>query len=168
MAIKQEYRLSVLLEMRERKKEDAERYLGECIQALKKAQERLQELKTELERMIADRENRRREYSEKVMRGEMSAQDAVSAEKFIERLKEKEERKKEEIEAQKDVVKARERDVEGARADLVAATRDLKALQKHKEKWAEQVKKEMMAREEEAADDLSQTIFLGQQRERNE
>ena len=162
MAEKETYRLTVLLELREKKKEEAERYLGECLQALKKEADRLAEMEAELKRMITKREGKQREYSEKVMRGEMSAQEAISANKYVERMKEQEDLKKEEIQGQKKVVAQREQDVEGARADLIKANQDLKALEKHREKWQAQVRKEAATKEEEMLEEIAQTIFLTQ------
>ena len=157
------YRLAALLEVRERKKEEAERYLGECLMALKQEKDRLADLEKELERMKADREARKREYSEKMMRGEMSAQEAIGANQFIERLKEKEELKKDEIESQKKVVRQREQDVEGARQDVMKATQELKTLEKHKEKLEDAWKKEQATKEEDMLDELGQTIFRARQ-----
>jgi len=156
------YRLQTLLEMRERTKEQAERFLGECLAALHAEQERLREMEKELERMIAKREAKKREYAEKAMRGEMSAQSAVAANVYIERLKEQELMQQSAIEGQEAVVRQKEEAVEAARADLVKATQELKALEKHKEKWQEQIKKEREAKEADALDEIAQTIFLGQ------
>jgi len=156
------YRLQTLLEMRERAKEEAERFLGECMAALRAEQERLRDMEKELERMITKRESKKREYAEKAMRGEMSAQAAVSANLYIERLKEQELMQENAIEGQKAVVAQKEEEVAAARADLVTATQELKALEKHKEKWLEQLKKEREAKEADVMDEIAQTIFLGQ------
>ena len=158
MAIRPNYRLQVLVDMRERKKEEAERHLGECMKALKAAQDRLHELQQELERMVAKREAKVREYSEKTMRGEMSAQDAVNAKVFIERLKLQEANQKNIIEGQKAVIAQRKEEVDAARQDLIVANQDLKALEKHKEKWQEKVKKDREAKEEDIMDEIAQTI----------
>lgn len=152
------YRLQTLLEVRERKKEAAERYLGTCLAALKKEQDRLADMERELERMIAKRETRRREYMEQAMKGEISALDAINTNKYIERLKELEVIQVEAIDGQKGVVEQRQEDVDAARAALIAANQELKALERHKEKWVEEVKKERAAREEDAMDELAQTI----------
>ncbi len=162
MPPKEEYRLATLLTLRERKKEDAERYLAECNRALKAEKERLLEMEEELERMIAKREAKRREYSEKAMRGEMSAQGAVSANLYIERLKEQEEMQQNAIEGQKGVVAQKEEEVEGARQDLIVANRELKALEKHKEKWEEEIKKERQRKEEDMFDEIAQTGYMRQ------
>ncbi len=160
MAVKPEYRLQTLLKIRERKKEAAEQYLAECMKKLHAEKLRLKEMEDELERMIAKRKTKMREYAEKTMRGEMSAQGAVSANLFIERLKEQEEAQKNAIEGQKAVVAQREEDVKGARLDLVKAEQELKALEKHKEKWLEEIKKIEEAKQEELQDEIAQRIFM--------
>jgi flagellar export protein FliJ len=161
MAVKPDYRLEALRKLRERKKEETERILGEKLAALKKEQDRQREMEEELERMIAKREAKMREYAEKSMKGMMSAQEVVGANVYIERLKEQEEAQKNAIEGQKQVVAQKKEEVDEARKAVVIATQDLKALEKHKEKWAQEVKKEMEAREEAVMDEIAQTIFLG-------
>jgi len=164
MAVIPDYRLQTLLVLRERKKEQAENYLAECLAKLRTEQARQRQMEEELERMIAKREGRVREYAEKTMRGEMSAQDAIGANVYIGRLKEQEEEQKNAIEAQKAVVRQREDEVDGARQDLVLATQELKAIEKHKEKWADEVKKEREAKQEEVMDEVAQTIYLTRDR----
>lgn len=154
-----EYRLETLLGLREKKKEEAERHLGECLAALKVEQDRLAEMEAELDRMIAKREAKKREYAEKQMRGELSAQGAIAANVFIERLKEQEEAQRNAIEGQHSVVSQKQQDVDGAREDLARATQDMKALEKHKEKWQDQVKKEIQQKEDEALDDIAQSLY---------
>ena len=114
----------------------------------------------ETTQMEAKREERIREYSEQAMRGEMSAQSAISSNVYIERLKEQEEAQKEVIENQKRVVLQKKEAVEGARKDLVAASQELKAIEKHKEKWEKALKKEREAKEEQAMDEIAQSAFF--------
>ncbi len=164
MAKKPEYRLEVLLEMRARKKKEAEEALGAAMAAHKKEVDKQKEMEAELERMIAKREQRKREYAEKAMRGEMAAQEVVSANTYIERLKEAEESQKNAIEGQKAVVAQKLEEVNAARQNLINATQELKALEKHKEKFIEEWKKEMQAKEEEVMDELAQQMFLNKDR----
>jgi flagellar export protein FliJ len=165
MAEKREYRLQVVLDVRQHKKDEAERYLGECFIALKKAQDRLVELEQELVRMQAKRETKRREFMEKAMKGETTAQDAVDANVFIERMKEAEKIHKKTIEGQKAVVQQKENDVQTARQEVIVATQELKAMQKHKEKWLDMLKKEKEVKEDETLDELAQSIYLDQHKE---
>jgi flagellar export protein FliJ len=160
MAVKPDYRLQTVLELRERKKEECERKLGEAMGALKLEKDKQKKLEDELERMVQKREQKKREYAEKAMRGEMSASDVVGANTYLERLKEQEEAQKNAIEGQKAVVAQKQQEVDAARQNLTAAMQELKALEKHKEKWADEVKKERDAKEEEVMDELAQQGFL--------
>ena len=164
MATPPDYRLATLLKLRERKKEEAERYLATCLSALREEQKRLQEMEEELDRMVARRKAKMREYAEKSMRGEMSAQSVVGANVYIERLKDQEEAQESAIEGQKGVIRQRQDDVDGARSDLVDASQELQALEKHREKWAEKVRKEREAREENRMDELAQAIHRAKDR----
>ena len=165
MAKQPDYRLQTLLGLREKAKNDAERHLGDCLRILKEEEERLEEMRAELRRMIASREAKSRDYAEKQMRGEMSAQAMIGAQAYIERMKELEEGQERAIEGQERVVENKKDDVDNARALLVEANQELKALEKHKEKWAEKVKKERQAKEEADLDELAQTMYLGRNKD---
>ena len=130
MAKQPEYRLETLLGLREKAKSEAERHLGDCIRILKQEQERLDEMEAELRRMVASREAKSRDYAEKQMRGEMSAQAMIGAQAYIERMKELEEGQERAIDGQKRVVDNKKQDVDQARALLVEANQELKALEK--------------------------------------
>jgi flagellar export protein FliJ len=112
-----------------------------------------------LERMIEDRKRRREEYSRKLASGEMKVTDQSSANRFLDRMKEKESEQKDRIEAQREQVRHAEKDVKKAQDALIEATQALKALQKHKENWEKEVKKERAAREEDNLDEIGQVIF---------
>jgi flagellar export protein FliJ len=154
------YRLQALVEIRERKKEEAEAYLGTCIKALTVEEEKLQGMETELTRMVNKRLTLRQEYMDRAMRGEVSAQKAIDTNTFIKRMMEMEKEQQEAIEGQKEVIVARKEDVDEARRKLVTATQDLKALEKHKEQWMAAIVAERARKEEETLDELAQTIFL--------
>ncbi|MCC7380696.1 MAG: hypothetical protein IT384_02645 [Deltaproteobacteria bacterium] len=153
------YRLQVLYEMKERAEEAAKEVFARAQQALRDEEKKLEDYKLELERMIEDRKRRREEYSLKLASGEMKVTDQSAAYRFIERLKEKEAEQQIKIEAQRDQVRQAEKQVKLAQDALVVATQDLKALQKHKEKWQAEVKKERAAKEEDAMDEIGQVIF---------
>ena len=52
-------------------------------------------------------------------------------------------------------------------SELTIATHEgeFKALEKHKENWTKDVKREIQLKEEDNLDDIAQTIFLRRQRE---
>ncbi|MCC6810396.1 MAG: hypothetical protein IT381_23395 [Deltaproteobacteria bacterium] len=159
MAKLPDYPLKTLKEIKERKKEEAEKAWSEAKKAREAEELKLKEMEEELRRMIERRELKRREYADKQMRGEHNAQLAMSANTFIERLKEEEELQKERIEQQKVVIEEKKEAEKAAMDAMVQATQDVKALEKHYEKWIAEVKREMQLKEEDQLDDLAQTIF---------
>src|SRR5438874_5963654 len=96
-----DYPLKTLKEIKERKKEEAEKAWSESKKAREAEEQKLKDMEEELRRMIERRELKRREYADKQMRGEHNANMAMSANTFIEKLKEDEELQKERIEQQK-------------------------------------------------------------------
>jgi flagellar export protein FliJ len=156
------YRLQALLGIRERAEEAAKEAFAQAMNALRREQQTLKELEDELQRMIEDRKRRREEYSQKLASGEMKVTDQSAAYRYIERLKEREAEQQAKIDAQKENVREAEKLLKRAQDALVQATQDLKALQKHKEKWQEEVKREQMMREEDNLDEIAQTIYRSQ------
>lgn len=154
-----QYRLQTLYEIKERKEKEAKDAFAAAQAALRQQEKLLEDMKAELERMIQDRHRRREEYSQKLASGEMKITDQSAAYRFIERLKEKEKEQELKIEGQKEQVRSAEKDVKRAQDAFIVATQDLKALQKHKEKWLADWKKEMAMKEEDVMDEVGQVIF---------
>ena len=164
MAKLDKYGLQTLLDIRKREKDAADSRFAQAQKVLAGEKRRKEEMEKELEKMILRREEKRREYSEKQMRGEMSTQAVIAANLFIDRLKEEELAQQEVIQRQERVIQEKERLVDRARQEAVVAHRDLKALDRHKEKWEKEKKRELQAKEEEAMDDLVQSMYNLRQR----
>jgi flagellar export protein FliJ len=116
-------------------------------------------MKEELQRKIKFRERKKAEYAEQMMRGELSVTASMNANNYIKRLREEEIAFENLIEEQKAVVAEHEGIVAEKRELMIEAHKQLKALEKHKEKFLEQAKKELQAKEEDALDEIAQTIF---------
>lgn len=157
-----QYRLQTLLEIREREEEAAKQAFSEATRALRQEQELQQALEDELEAMIQDRYRRREEYARKLASGEMKVTDQAAAYRFIDRMKEREQEQRGKIDAQREQVREAEKQLKLAQDELVRATQDLKALVKHKEKWAAELKKARQMREEDNLDEIAQVIFNSQ------
>lgn len=162
---KPEYRLETLFGIRERKKKDAEDAYATAMKAKVAEEKKLAEMKEELKRMHKAREARRIEYADKAARGECNVRQIQGNATQIDRMKEKEGAYRMEIEKQKEAIKAAEAVVEEKKQALILATQDFKALEKHKEKWTAEVKREAMLKEEDQMDDLAQSTHLKRQRE---
>jgi flagellar export protein FliJ len=162
---KPDYRLQTLFDMRDKAKKAAEDAYADAQKALAVEKKKLADMKAELERMMAAREAKRLEYAERTSKGEYNVTQIQANHRHIDRMKEREGAYRMEIEGQKDAVKAAEKVVEEKKEVMIAATQDYKALEKHKEKWIAEVKRELAMKEEDALDDIAQTNYLRRQRE---
>lgn len=160
-----DYRLQTLFEMREKAKKAAEDAYADAQKDVANEKKKLEEMHAELKRMMDLREAKRVEYATRASKGEYNVNQIQANLRHLDRMKEKEGAYKMEIDKQKDAVKAAERVAEDKKQAMISATQEFKALEKHKEKWAQEVKREIQLKEEDAQDDLAQTIFLRRQRE---
>jgi flagellar export protein FliJ len=85
--------------------------------------------------------------------------------RFEARLRDEEAQLAEQIERQKEVVAQREAEMEEKRGELAEASKEKKAVEKHKEKWAAQVKHERDVREENNQDEIGGALHLARKRD---
>ena len=160
------YRLQTLLEMRQRAKEDAERRFSEAMQALAKEQKELKRLEEDLERRKQERKEKVQAYLAEIMsKGVVGINAFNSMNLYEERLKDEEAQVALDIERQKEAVKAAERFVEEKRLEMAEAAKELKAIEKHKENWAKEVKRERDMREEMAQEEIGNALHLARTRQ---
>lgn len=154
------YRLQVVFEMREKKKKDAEEIYAEKKKIVIVEQKKLDEMREKLKEMVQLRQDKRAEYAERTRRGEYTIQQIQGNDRHIERLKQNEAAFQVEIDRQGERVAEAERVAQEAMQDVIRATQDFKALEKHKEKWLQQIKREQMIKEEMAAEDIAQAQYF--------
>ncbi len=154
------YRLQTLLEMRERAEEEAKENLAKTKKKLQDEIDELGKRQQKLEQMIQDRLRRREDYSRQLASGQIKVSQQGMASRFIDRLKANEEDQNLRIDDQKKTIKAAEKNVTLAQEKLLKATQELKALQKHKEKWEEMVKKQINGKLEDLQDEIGQMLYM--------
>ena len=160
------YRLQTLLEMRERAEEAAKQAFSEAVQAFHKEKEIL-------DRMCADLTRRREERKEKVRAHRMSVLSAHALqantferfESFEQKLKDEEAELELRIKAQEGNLKRAERQMEQKRMEMAEAAKEKKAIEKHKEQWAKQVRYERQMKEELLQEEIGNTLHLQKKRE---
>jgi hypothetical protein len=156
------YRLQVLFEMREKAKVEAEELYAEKKKLVAVEQKKLDDMKQTLKDMVQKRADRKADYAERTRRGEYTVNQIQANDRHIDKMKHQEAAYQVEIDRQQERVVEAERVAEEAMALVVKATQDYKALEKHKEKWAKQVKRELMMKEEEAVEDIAQAQYFKQ------
>ena len=159
------YRLQTLLEIRERAEEEAKQAFSEATKALVSAQKKQADMEADLSTRKQQRKAKVDAYMKELMAKGMAGVTGLSAMNRYElRLKEEEAQLALQIEEQKDVVKAAEKEVEIKRKEMAHAAMEKKAIEKHKEKWAKQVKAERQAREELNQEEIGNALHLARQR----
>lgn len=159
------YRLQPVLEQRERRKQQAERALGEAKQRLRAEQQRLEEMLEVRRQLDAKRIETTRRFEELLTQpGVPIAEESLRHDRYQQVLAEQAARMDAEIAQQRRAVAAAERGVAEAQAALLKAATDLQAMEKHKEKWEEKVRREAREREQEVQEELGQAMWLQQQR----
>ncbi len=158
------YRLQALLDIRARAKEEAEQAFSAAVKALEKEKAEQKRLEEELAQRKAERKQKVDAYLQQVMAKGAGINGLNMMNRFEERLKDEEAQLALEIERQKEAVKVAERQVEQRRREMAEAAKELKAIEKHKENWAKQIRAERQAKEELNQEEIGNTLFLMRQR----
>ncbi len=147
------YRLEIVLDFREKKKNEAARFVAQWRRELFEAEQELNRRKNFLEdcrRQIVE--------STKKLMSEFddgtSAGNIVSHKNYMQVLKMREEELKISVQEQKLIVQKAGQALEEALEKLAEAYKELKVIEKHKEKWKEDQKREFLKREQKLNDEI--------------
>ena len=154
------YRLQIILDKRQKAKEDAEKALGEaqkalevekqkeaqCVQAVADAKQRKEDAKTELNQKILD--------------GKLSIEKIRMGKDHLKSLDFEIKKAEQKLEEQRVRVKEAEQFIEQRRNELLEKTKDFQAIEKHKEKWKENIKKELDNAEQNEQEEIGNVLFL--------
>jgi flagellar export protein FliJ len=158
------FRLQTLFNLRERARKEAQEALFAAQQELRRKQEELDKLKTELSEKVTLRDQRRSQYAEQTASGSSTIHNIHIQERHIYALRDKEERVKVSIEEQNSVVETSQRVAQARHLEMLNANREFKSIEKLKERWAMELKKQVERKEEEATDEISQARHVNQRR----
>ncbi len=160
MGKKEAYRLQTLFGIREREKEEAEEVYAQAMKALQKIQEEHAQMESHLKTMVFAREERREGYAEKTRQGELTIDQIRANDRHIDRLKAEESAYQVQIHRHQEEVDEVAHVAEEKKKLMVEATQAFKALEKHKEKWIKEKKREAMLKAEMTAEDISQAQYF--------
>jgi flagellar export protein FliJ len=154
------YRLQALLEIREKAEEAAKDAFSAAVKEVDREKKALAALEADLTRRRVDRKAKVQAFLDDVTKkgGGISGFQQMS--RFEQRLKDEEAQVALDIERQKDVVVQAEKAVEQRRFEMAEAAKEKKAIEKHKETWAKQVRAERMAKEEMNQEEIGNTLHL--------
>jgi hypothetical protein len=154
------YRLQIVLDKRQKVKEDAEKNLADSQKALQKEKDIEQERIQDIEKAKKRKEDEKVEMNRKIMEGLWDVDKIKNGKLFLKSLDFEIKKAEDRLEEQRQKVKEAEAFVEQRRAELVEATKDYQAIEKHKENWQQQVKKEIEYKEQEEQEEIGNVLFL--------
>ncbi|MET0753989.1 MAG: flagellar FliJ family protein [Pyrinomonadaceae bacterium] len=152
MAKIEKYNLQRLLEMRERARDQAAFYLAECRRQLAIAENELENRKQAVEACRNEQIEIQNSLAGKSGVG-IKANEIVRFRQYLIDLREKEARLLKAVEDQKAVIAREEKKVEKAFGELGEAAKELKVIEKHRESWQIEIKKDAERREQKSNDE---------------
>ena len=154
------YRLQIVLDKRQKAKEDAEKLLGEAQKALE--EERKKE--EQCVQAVADAKKRKAdakaELNQKILEGKLSVEKIRMGKDHLKSLDFEIKKAEQKLEEQRVKVKEAENFVEQRRSELIEKTKDFQAIEKHKEKWTQNLKKEQDNAEQNEQEEIGNVLFL--------
>ncbi len=163
---KQEYRLQLILEQREEKKDECQKALNEAEKALKLEQEKLKAIQEERRQVDVRKAKATDDFQNNLMKPGINISEEADRHDWYQKAQDAEAARLDgEVQKQKQQVRRAEGLVEDAKLALENARIEVEALVKHKEKWAKQIKLEEMEKEQSALEELGEAMWLQQQRE---
>lgn len=154
------YRLQPVLDKRAKIKEEAEKALGAAQKALEAEQQKEAECVEAIEKIKRTKETARAEMNKKMLAGELGVSGIQQHKNYLKSLDFEIKQAEERLEQQKARVKRAEAVVQEKRDALVEATKEYQAIEKHKEKWIEQVKKEIEEKEANEQEEIGNVLYL--------
>ena len=161
------YRLQVLLDIRTKAEDAAKDAFAEALKAADKEKKQLASMNQQLERMKVERKAKVQAFLQEMTAkgGGITAFQQMG--RFEQRLKDEEAQFMLDIERQKEVVIQADALVEQRRAEMAEAAKEKKAIEKNKENWAKEVKKERQTKEEANQEEIGAVLHLARTRREN-
>lgn len=160
------YRLQMVLEQREAEKKKKEEQLAETQKALREEKKKLEELEEERRQVDVRKEQATQDFHARMMQPGCNIAEEADRHDWYQKAQNAEaERIDGEIAAQKQAIRRAEQRVEEARHELTQAATELQAMEKHKEKWTKEVKREIAEKEQLQQEEIGEAMWLAQRRD---
>ncbi|HVY61285.1 MAG TPA: hypothetical protein VHF22_06505, partial [Planctomycetota bacterium] len=160
-----QYRLQIVLDQREREKKEKEEQLAETQKALRAEQKKLEAKIAERKEVDVKKERAAAAFQANIMKpGCMIGEEAERHDWYQKSLDAEAARLDQEVALQRQAVRRAEQRVEDAKQELLKAATELQAMEKHKENWQKQVKKELAEKEQMQQEEIGEAMWLAQRR----
>jgi len=160
----EKYNLQRLLEVRERARETAVKFLAQCRYELALAETELAARKKSVEDCRLKQQRAQSEMLEKTKVGFKTKEMIIHRQHLID-LREKEAELLKAVEQQKSVVARAEEEVEKALLALNEATKEMQVIEKHRENWRRGKRIEFVRKEQKTNDEIGAILHERQKHE---
>jgi flagellar export protein FliJ len=158
------YRLQVLLDIRIKAEEEAKEAFSVAVKALEVEKKKLASMQQDLEDRRVSRKAKVAAFLTDVTKKGGGILGFQQMNRFEDRLKDEEAQLALEIERQKEAVTGAQKRVEQRRQEMAEAATERKAIEKHKETWAKQVRFERQQKEEMNQEEIGGVLHLARRR----
>lgn len=154
------YRLQALLDIREKAEKEAKDAFAAAMKALEAEKKTLEGMIQKLERMKVERKAKVQAFLQEMTAKGGGITGFQQMGRFENKLKDDEAQQALENERQKEAVAQAEQLVEQRRKEMADAATEKKAIEKHRDNWKAEVKKERAMKEELNQEEIGNTLFL--------
>lgn len=159
------YRLQPVLDKRQKIKEEAEKALGTAQKALDAEKKKEEECIQAVEQAKRTKEEFKVEMNQKMLKENLEVSKITMLKNYLKSLDYAIVQAQEKLQEQKLRVQKAENVVEEKRAELIEATTEFQAIEKHKQKWIEGIKKEMEEAEQKEQEEIGNVLYLQRKRQ---
>lgn len=153
------YELQVLLELRERARDEAQDEVAVQVAALTQCEKAVRAVEQKLRDAITKREQLRKDYDQRATQGDMLARQLYNVTNYLRGLREDEALIGEEIEQARKHVVTQQQCVTDARQSLMKAATELEAVLSHHTKWRDEQRVLAERKESSAMDDIATRLW---------
>ena len=154
------YRLQALLDIRTKAEDEAKEAFSAAVRALEQEKQTLAGMEKDLLRRKTERKSKVTAFLQDVTKKGGGISGFQQMNRFENRLKDEEAQVALELERPKDVLVQAEKLLEQRRQEMAEAATEKKAIEKHKETWAKQVKYERQQKEEMNQEEIGNALHL--------
>lgn len=158
-----DYDLEVLLELREKSKDEAEDAVSEAIAEVTRREKAVDGARANLEKAKITRKNECDAFDNRCVGGEVGIGQMQQFGQYVRSLEANEVNLAQEIETLRARVQQGRREVDEARAMLAEAVKELEAVRSHKEQWQKQRDLVAKRRESVAMDEVAARLWRNKQ-----
>lgn len=159
MANDDDYDLDVLLELRKKERDEAEKRYAEALNRHDQLQKEVERLQREHQTLVEDRKDECRKFDEKMASGPQRLARIQEFDRYVAGLRRQEEEMLARIEETRQKRRRAERDVDEMNDEMIETIRQLKAVEKHFQNWQKQQSIAAKRRESAKMDDIAARMW---------